>query len=77
MRVDYSTRLGGLIGIFFSIFSNTKVCCVFSLESPHWSDSNEYKQPTIINMKKSPEISKYNDVCSYGIFVRDSRTGSK
>ena len=25
----------------FSIFFNTEVCCVFSLESPHRGDSNE------------------------------------
>ena len=36
----------------FSIFFNTKVCCVFSLESPHRGDSNEYKQYTIFNIKK-------------------------
>ena len=28
----------------FSIFYNTKVCCVFSLESPHRGDSNVYTQ---------------------------------
>ena len=34
-----------------------KVCCVFSLESPHRGDSNEYTQHFIINIKgKSPEI---------------------
>ena len=39
----------------FSIFFSTKVCCVFSLESPHRGDSNEYIQQTIINIKrKSP-----------------------
>ena len=33
-----------------------KVCCVYSLESPH-RDSNEYTQHTIINTKrKSSEI---------------------
>ena len=35
------------------------VCCVFSLESPHRGDSNEYTQHTIffnINKKKSPMI---------------------
>ena len=26
----------------FSIFFNIKVCCVFSLESPHRGDSNVY-----------------------------------
>ena len=28
----------------FSIFFTMKVCCVFSLESPHCDDSNEYTQ---------------------------------
>ena len=28
----------------FSIFVNMTVCCVFSLESPHRGDSNEYTQ---------------------------------
>ena len=37
----------------FSIFFNMKVCCVFSLESPHQGDSNEYTQYTIFNMKKN------------------------
>ena len=31
----------------FSIFFNMKLCCVFSLESPHRGDSNEYTQYTI------------------------------
>ena len=31
-----------------------KVCCVFSLESPHRGDSNDYKQPT--KKENSPEI---------------------
>ena len=50
MRVDYSARSGGIIRIF-SIFFNMKVCCVFSLESPHRGDSNEYTQYTIFNIK--------------------------
>ena len=29
MGVNHSTRSGGIIGIFFSIFFNMKVCCVF------------------------------------------------
>ena len=29
-----------------------KVCCVFSLESPHRGDSNEYTQYTVFNVKK-------------------------
>ena len=34
------------------------VCCLFSLESPHGGDSNEYTQHTIFNIKKKnlPEI---------------------
>ena len=35
-----------------SIFYNTKVCCVFSLESLHRGDSNEYTQYIIFNVKK-------------------------
>ena len=35
-----------------SIFFTMKVCCVFSLESPHRGDSNEYTQHTIFNVKK-------------------------
>ena len=36
----------------FSIFFNIKVCCVFSIESPHRGDSNEYTKYTIVNIKK-------------------------
>ena len=45
---------------------------MFSLESPHQGDSNEYKQHTIINIKKkiSLNYSKYDNVCSYGIFSK-------
>ena len=39
----------------FSIFYNTMVCCMFSLESPHRGDSNEYTQYTIFNIKKEKE----------------------
>ena len=44
------------------------VCCVF-LELPHQGDSNEYKQHTIINIKKKITLNypKYNNICSYGI----------
>ena len=43
---------------------------MFSLESPHRGDSNEYKQHAIINIKKKITLNypKYNNVCSYGIF---------
>ena len=35
----------------FSTFFNMKVFCVFSLESPHRGDSNEYTQYTIFNVE--------------------------
>ena len=36
----------------FSVFLNMKMCCVFSLESPHRGDSNENTRYTIFNIKK-------------------------
>ena len=39
-EVNHSARSGGIIGIYFQIFLNTKVCFVSSLESPHRGDSN-------------------------------------
>ena len=36
----------------FSIYFDMKICCVFSLESPHPGDSNEYTRYTIFNMEK-------------------------
>ena len=43
---------------------------MFSLESPRWGDSNEYKQHAIINIKKKITLNypKYNNVCIYGNF---------
>ena len=48
-----------------------KVCCVFSLESPHRGDSNDDTQHTIINIKKKITLNntKYNKVCRYGIIL--------
>ena len=57
-----------------------KVCCVYSLESPHGGKSNEYTQHTIINIKKKITriYPKYNEVSSYRIFFgRDSRMNLK
>ena len=51
----------------FSIFFNMKVCCAFSLESPHRGDSNEYAQHIIINIIIILNYPKHNDVCRYGI----------
>ena len=63
----------------FSFFFKMKVCCVFSLESPHGGNSNEYTQHTMINIKrKSPEIFQNTIMSAAMIFlVRDSITSSK
>ena len=53
----------------FSIFFNMNVCCVFSFESPNQCDSNDYTQHTIINIKITRNYPKYNNVCSYEIFL--------
>ena len=69
MRVDYSARSGGLIWISSFICFEMKVHCVFSLESPHRGDSNEYTQYTIfnINTKKHPKLFQ---ICSDEIFSK-------
>ena len=48
---------------------------MFSLESPHRGDSNEYKQHAIISIKKKITLNypKYNNVCSYGIFFQGAQ----
>ena len=50
---------------------------MFSLESPHRGDSNEYTQHAIFNIKKKitqiiapPPPQKKNNVCSYWIFSK-------
>ena len=45
------------------------VCCVFSLESPHWGDSNEYTQYTIFNIKNENHP-KLSQICSLEIFSK-------
>ena len=60
----------------FSIFFNMKVCCVFSLESPHRGDSNEYTQNTIFNIKKKIPLN-YPKSVAIRFFPRDSRMRSK
>ena len=48
-----------------SIFFNMKVFCVFSLQSPHRGDSNEYTQYIIFKKENHHKLSQF---CSYGIF---------
>ena len=57
-----------------------KVYCVFSLESPHWGDSNEYTQYTVFNIKKKITLNyMYPKAAAKGFFlgtqkrVRNSR----
>ena len=56
MSVNHSTRSGGHKRDIFSVFSNVKVCCMFSLESPHRSDSNEYTPNTIFSIKTKNDL---------------------
>ena len=57
----------------FSIFFNMKVYCVFSLESPHRGDCNEYTQYTIFNMNKRNTLN-YPKSAAIG-FVLDTQKG--
>ena len=74
-EVNHSARSGGIIRVFLSIFFNMKVCCVFSLESPHRGDSNEYTQYIIFNIKKKI-ILNYPKSAAWVFVPRDSRTSS-
>ena len=60
----------------FSSFFNMKVYCMFSLQSPHRGDSNEYTQYTIFNMKKKNTLN-YPKSAVIKFFPRDSRTSLK
>ena len=49
-----------VFGIFWVIFFSLKmVCCVYSLESSHWGDSNENTQHTFM-LKKIKKISLWS-----------------
>ena len=53
----------------FLILFNFRVCCVFSVESPHRGDSNENTQYTVFNIN-TKNHSKLSQVCSYEIFSK-------
>ena len=53
----------------FSIFFNMKVYCVFSLESPHRGNSNEYTQYTIFNINKKNTLN-YPKSAAMGFFSK-------
>ena len=50
MRVNKAPSQGAKKGYLFDILES-EGCCVFSLESPHRGDSNEYTQYTIFKIK--------------------------
>ena len=62
----------------FLIFFNMKVYCMFSLESPHRGDSNEYTQYTSFNILQKISLN-YPRSAAVGFFqgtqrrVRNSR----
>ena len=58
--------------ISFFIFFNMKVCCVFSLESPHRGDSNKNTQYTILNMNKKNTLN-YPKSATMGLFLRPQK----
>ena len=45
-----------------------KVCCVFSLESPHRGDCHEYTQYSFFFQDKKENHLKLSQICRYGIF---------
>ena len=46
---------------------------MFSLESPHGSDSDEYTQYTVFSIKKKEITLNYPKSAAKGFFPRDSR----
>ena len=48
-----ATGHGGHYRDIFLVFYNIKVYCLFSLESSHRGDSNQYTQHTTLNYSKS------------------------
>ena len=52
----------------FSVFFNMKICCVFSLDSPHRGDFNEYTQHIIFYIKRKI-ILKYPESVAFAFFL--------
>ena len=80
MSVNQSASSGGGHNRnIFSIFFRMMVYCVFSLESPHRGDSNEYTQNTIFNIKTKELIHNCTKSAAMGFLqgtrerVRNSR----
>ena len=68
MSVNHIARSGGKNRDCSSLFFNMKVYCVFSLESPHRGDSNEYAKYTIFSIKN--KLTLYYPKCNYGNFSK-------
>ena len=64
--------VNGILSIFF----NTKVSCVFSLQSPHQVDYNEYTQHNIFSIKKKITLNFPKSV-AMDFFSKGLRTSSK
>ena len=60
----------------FSIFFNIKIYCVFSLESPHQGDSNEYTKSTIFNIKMKITLN-YPTSAAMGFFSKELKNEFK
>ena len=76
MSINHSAMsgVGGHMEDIFLVFYIMKVCCVFSLESHHWSDSDEYTQYIIFNVKEKITL-KYPKSEAMGLCFQ--RTNSK
>ena len=57
----------------FSTLFTMKVCCVFSVESPHRDDSNEYTQYTILNVKKKYPKARFDAKISICISISNTQ----
>ena len=77
MRVNHSAKMHNRVNRdIFSILFNIKICCVFSLESPHRGGSNEYTQYTIFNIQKKITLN-YSRYVALGIVSKGLKTSSK
>ena len=60
----------------FSILFSMILYCLFSLESPHRGDSNEYKQYTIFNINTESHL-KLSEYAAMRLFPGDLGTSLK
>ena len=65
--MNHNARSGGIIMTYIRVFFNMKVCCLFSLESPHRGDSNENTQYTTFSIK-AEKTQNYPKSTAMGFF---------